>query len=195
MADAKQGKPSRPAETPPASAKDDTPHWTRTAGGIASLIAAAVFVFGVGSFTDLKDRVTGKTAKHSVALQLQVNGITASCLSVGGGAAAPNKITLSWLNQMLNARVTFAARWAQSDTPGLTDAEQSDMVAARTQFRAATGFWAALTHDFKAGDVSAYDAHLGEYFQAMAGYLATLHRYGLHGDCPVAWSPPPPWQS
>jgi hypothetical protein len=62
--------------------------------------------------------------------------------------------------------------------------------AARSRFRAATGFWAALTADFKANDVSGYDAHLGQYSDAMADYLPALHRYGVHNGCPVAWPTP-----
>lgn len=37
------------------------PHWSRTAGGIAALVAVVAFAFGVGNFTDLKTALTGET--------------------------------------------------------------------------------------------------------------------------------------
>jgi hypothetical protein len=186
--------------------QSNAPHWSRTAGGISSLIAAAVFIFGVGNLTDLKDRFTGKDAgrrveqqiaraNHSIALSSQLELVSAACASAGGNATVPKKITVSWLDTMLDARTRFANTWAVGSVRGLSDTEQADMAAARSRFRAATGYWAAVTHDYKVRDVSAYDAHLGDYYAAMAGYLDTLHRYGLHDGCPVSWAPPPFWQS
>jgi hypothetical protein len=169
--------------------------------GIASIIAIAVAFFGAGTFANLKDRITGdyykrQTAQfsHSGAASMYLTRLNSSCktaiVTAGVSLQRPDKVTLSWLNTMLNARARFADSWATQNVGGLTDTGQADMAAARSRFRAATGFWAALAADFKANDVSGYDAHLGQYHEAMADYLATLHRTGTHDGRAVAWPTP-----
>jgi hypothetical protein len=194
MADTQQTG-SSPSGTNPQEPEETGPHWSRNAGGIAALIALAAFVFGVGNFTDLKDRVTGEYGRRQTDQRIHTSfvhsyiGFQTFC----GGLTQPSKVTLSWLDTVLKARINFANSWAARPDNGLTNAERADMAAARSNFRAASGFWAALATDFKAADISDYDTHLGEYYQAMAGYLSVVYRYGVHNSCAVTWPTPPFW--
>jgi hypothetical protein len=201
VADEQRKRTPQSSPAPTTSQETGSTHWTRTAGGVASIIAIAVAFFGAGTFANLKDRITGdyykkQTAQfsHSSAANLYFSMLNASCrtavVTAGGSLQRPDKVTLSWLNTMLNARTRFADTWASQNVGGLTDTEQAEMAAARSRFRAASGFWGALTADFKANDVSGYDAHVGQYYEAMADYLATLHRTGTHDGCAVAWPTP-----
>jgi hypothetical protein len=169
-------------------ASPDSSKWLSTT---SALIAVAVFFFGAGNFTDLRDKLTQKNRIHSAGLAGYRTLLTSACSSGPGRPDGYAINNLSRLNSVLKARITFVGIWTSSVLDDrLTDAERADMAAARFHFRAATGFWAALTSDFKADDDSAYDAHLGEYWQAMADYVSILHRYGLHSGCAVAWPAP-----
>jgi hypothetical protein len=174
---------------------EPAPHWSRNAGGIAALIALAAFIFGVGNFTDLKARVTGEYQRRQTAQRIHTSFVRSyiGFESFCGGLTQPSKVTLSWLNAVLKVRINFANAWAGRPDDGLTNAERADMAAARSNFRAASGFWSALATDFKAADISAYDTHLGEYYQAMADYLSVVYRYGVHDSCAVTWPTPPFW--
>jgi hypothetical protein len=174
--------PERGAQEPKAG-QSDTANW------IAVILSATIFFFGVGSFADLNAKISGKKNIESAALRAYVSSLEGDCPQPDN----PGKsISLTWLRQVLSSRAIFVNNWAAlaSNDKELTDSERADMDAARFQFRAANGFWSALTSDFKAGNMSAYAAHVGQYYQAMASYMSLAERYRLH-KCTTEWPAPP----
>jgi hypothetical protein len=81
MADAQQTgtSPANPHPKPPKAKEDPKPHWSRAAGGFAALAALAAFAFGVGSFTDLKDTLTGQRIERSQGLRAYIYSVNRAC--------------------------------------------------------------------------------------------------------------------
>ncbi|WP_143227486.1 hypothetical protein [Actinomadura mexicana] len=104
----------------------------------------------------------------------------------------PDVTTIAWWNQILNARNEFVQNWADSVNMPKEFTGAADMIAARENFRAASGFWAALSVDDKRRDWSAYNAHAGQYQEAMGGYLSALYKYfTFESSCLIRWPSPP----
>jgi hypothetical protein len=174
---------------------------------IASYLAIAAFFFGVGNATDLWDRFFGDEspraqaahvqaqARHSLAVQgyfAKVDDV--ACQANATTQGTPKNVSATWLDRALDSRLRFAAKWPDPlRESALTATERAAIESAIDRFVTGTDFWAALLADAKAGNVSAYNAHVGEYRRAMADYRAVLAPYRT-GGCALVWPGLPVWR-
>lgn len=209
-ADGRTDEATQRATDPKSAGKRADKTSTTTESGvsrIASYLAIAAFFFGVGNVTDLWDRFFGdesphaqvqkveRQTRHSLAVQgyfAKVDDV--ACRANATTQGTPENVSAAWLDRALDNRLKFAAKWPDPLRENeLTATESAAVESAINRFVTGTDFWAALLADAKAGDVSAYNAHVGEYRRAMADYKAVLAPYHT-GGCALVWPNLPVWR-
>jgi hypothetical protein len=160
--------------------------WTERLGKLTVYLALAAFFFGIGTFTDLRNRLaaSGPTPAQA-AKDGYVNTLDEYCKSFVGVRPGGNKgtgydrIAADDLD-VLTARNRMNLAWNTFSIPQSMDPKDiGAFESVRSYYFAASDLLQAATNRAKAGDGDGYALDIGLYRQSNAAFLKAASDFGF----------------
>jgi len=160
--------------------------WTQQWSTVTVYLALAAFFFGIGTWSDLRNRIGGSPpAPSQVVKDNFVKVLESFCDVVVEQVPKENKgagfarVAADDLD-VLNARQHMGAIWITYSAPaGMARGDIGTLASTKSYYFAADSFLQAAVGRAKAGDRDGYALDIGLYRQANAAYLKEAGDFGF----------------